>query len=117
MISRTRLDGLSVNTITATMRVTGRDLRRPNAALATSRSQQMWVDAVKDELDSIRQRDLNCHAQASRGVALSLLLRDLVLLRSRDLAVTINDSLSCKCNYNALSVERNFDVDGVDERA
>ena len=34
------LDGLSVDTIIATMRVTGRDYRRPCAALVKSRSQQ-----------------------------------------------------------------------------
>ena len=48
------LDGLSGNTINATMRVTGRDYRRPCAALVKSRSQQLRLDSHRHFASPVR---------------------------------------------------------------
>ena len=53
-------------------------------------SHVLWIDAVKDELDGIRQRDLNCHASIPRRCSQSASSRssscfNLGIVRSRSM--------------------------------
>ena len=67
---------------------------REHVAREVDRNQPLWIDAVKDELDGIRQRDLNCHASIPRRCSQSASSR---LSSCFNLGIVRSRSMTCRC--------------------